>query len=401
MKKTFFIITLFTLLFIPTTAFARTRIEINIPSRILTVYNDNVFLKEYPIAVGKPSFDSPIGHYQVISKEVDPVWRPKGKKEVLPGPNNPLGPRWIGFFSEYGIHGNNNDKSIGTFASKGCIRMHNYDVEELYDMVEIGTPVDIYYNTFIPYKSLDKNKSTLIILPDLYSKNINKYSRIKNELDKMEIYNKIPQERMKALLKKVNINSVVFSNNWTLFINNEYISPKIILKQDTEQIERENLYKNLLVNIEDVNFALGLELYINENEIIEYKETSIYYETYEDDTYISIADCIKAIGGSYKVDDIEQKINWNINYGKVDGKYFKLDIKTTDKEVYASVRDIIDYLEITDDYWDDERRLLVVGDKEISGKIIDGRMYITKKQIKDYFGFDSKYFSLKNRLELF
>ena len=42
-----------------------------------------------------------------------------------------------------GIHGTNNPASIGKAASKGCIRMYNADVEALYDMVEIGTPVSI------------------------------------------------------------------------------------------------------------------------------------------------------------------------------------------------------------------------------------------------------------------
>jgi lipoprotein-anchoring transpeptidase ErfK/SrfK len=42
---------------------------------------------------------------------------------------------------EYAIHGTNNPRSIGTFASYGCIRMHNADIIDLYDRVRVGTPV--------------------------------------------------------------------------------------------------------------------------------------------------------------------------------------------------------------------------------------------------------------------
>ena len=60
-------------------------------------------------------------------------------------PNNPLGTRWIGISYKggwkYGIHGNSNPRSIGTYASMGCVRMFNSDVEKLYEKVKTNTPV--------------------------------------------------------------------------------------------------------------------------------------------------------------------------------------------------------------------------------------------------------------------
>ena len=41
------------------------------------------------------------------------------------------------------IHGTNHEELIGTPASHGCIRMKNADVAELFDLVEVGTPVVI------------------------------------------------------------------------------------------------------------------------------------------------------------------------------------------------------------------------------------------------------------------
>ncbi|GAB1796834.1 hypothetical protein PMEGAS228_33520 [Priestia megaterium] len=50
----------------------------------------------------------------------------------------------------YGVHGNNNESSIGKYVSQGWVRMHNADIEKLYDKVQVGTPVAITYS----YKSL-------------------------------------------------------------------------------------------------------------------------------------------------------------------------------------------------------------------------------------------------------
>lgn len=71
------------------------------------------------------------------------------KKKSRRDPKNPLGDRWLGLkvtingktSYAYGIHGNNNEKSIGKYVSAGCIRMHNKEVRWLYDQVKTSTPV--------------------------------------------------------------------------------------------------------------------------------------------------------------------------------------------------------------------------------------------------------------------
>jgi hypothetical protein len=63
---------------------------------------------------------------------------------VAAGPANPLGTRWMGLgYKGYGIHGTNMPLSIGKAASHGCIRMRNQDVEDLFERVQIGDPVDL------------------------------------------------------------------------------------------------------------------------------------------------------------------------------------------------------------------------------------------------------------------
>ncbi|KJF28415.1 hypothetical protein TZ02_02380 [Clostridium aceticum] len=122
-------------------------IAINKTKRILTYYKGDQVIKKYPIAQGRDSSYTPEGKYTIVNKIVNPRWGGAGIAAPVAGgsPNNPLGYRWMGLNlkggGSYGIHGNNQPKSIGTNASLGCVRMINSDVAELFEMVKLHTPV--------------------------------------------------------------------------------------------------------------------------------------------------------------------------------------------------------------------------------------------------------------------
>jgi len=112
----------------------------------LILYKGQEILKIYPIAIGAVESETPVGRFEIINKVTDPVWYWEGKaiSPYKKNKNNQLGTRWIGISEpHYGIHGNNDPSSIGKAISHGCIRMHNKDIEELADIVPIGTPVVI------------------------------------------------------------------------------------------------------------------------------------------------------------------------------------------------------------------------------------------------------------------
>ena len=120
------------------------RIVVSIPDRKLALIIDGEVVKVYDTAVGKPSTPSPTGEFTVIHRIPNPTWYGH-KVPVPPGKNNPLGTRWLGLgFKGYGIHGTNAPNSIGRAASKGCIRMRNQDVEELFEMVKVGDVVELH-----------------------------------------------------------------------------------------------------------------------------------------------------------------------------------------------------------------------------------------------------------------
>ena len=126
-----------------TRAVAR-RIVISIPDRKLALVEDGRAVRIYPVAVGAAATPSPTGSFTVAARVSHPTWYGP-RKVVPPGKSNPLGPRWIGLSRRgYGIHGTSNPRLIGRPASHGCIRMHNADVEELFGLVAIGDPVELY-----------------------------------------------------------------------------------------------------------------------------------------------------------------------------------------------------------------------------------------------------------------
>jgi lipoprotein-anchoring transpeptidase ErfK/SrfK len=116
----------------------------------LYLYRNGKLIKSYPVAVGQAAYPTPTGSYSIVSMQMNPTWFPpnsdwaRDSKPIPPGIDNPLGTRWIGTSAPgVGIHGTPDDASIGSYASHGCIRMHIYDVENLYDRVVIGMPVII------------------------------------------------------------------------------------------------------------------------------------------------------------------------------------------------------------------------------------------------------------------
>ena len=113
----------------------------------MAYYDQGKLIKIFDVATGREINYTPEGIFPIVNKIMD---RPYYTDKIPGGdPKNPLGPRWLGldalntYGTTYGIHGNNNPDSIGTYASAGCIRMYNDDVIWLFDRIETFTPVVI------------------------------------------------------------------------------------------------------------------------------------------------------------------------------------------------------------------------------------------------------------------
>ena len=150
-KKTFIVLLSAIIIFAGTApvsnAASKHMIIVNTKKNTLNYYVNYTLVKKFRCATGKASTPTPQRKTTIVNKIKN---RPFYKTGIPGGdPRNPLGKRWMGLDcngtqgTTYGIHGTNNEGSIGKNASHGCIRMHNAEVESLYEIVPVGTTVII------------------------------------------------------------------------------------------------------------------------------------------------------------------------------------------------------------------------------------------------------------------
>ncbi|MGE5577416.1 MAG: L,D-transpeptidase [Syntrophothermus sp.] len=183
----------------------RREIVINVPAFTLYLYEEGRLIRQYPIAVGRMVTPSNFGEYRIINRVVNPTWYPEGREPVPPGPDNPVGTRWLGINLEgYGIHGTNDPSSIGKAVSKGCIRMRNEDVEELHDLVRIGTPVKLTYETIVIEPDREGKQYTITVYRDVYRKGTNTLGRAREKLANLArqgVRTTLGDERLSRILR--------------------------------------------------------------------------------------------------------------------------------------------------------------------------------------------------------
>lgn len=119
---------------------------VDLSDRRVYVYEAERVKTSFRIAVGRAGWETPTGRYEVMSMVENPTWQHPFTGEIVPpGSGNPLGARWIGFWTDgknsIGFHGTPNEETVGRAASHGCIRMYNDDVMTLFEMVQVSTPV--------------------------------------------------------------------------------------------------------------------------------------------------------------------------------------------------------------------------------------------------------------------
>ncbi len=113
----------------------------------------------HPIGVGREGWTTPLGKTRIIQKKKDPTWTPPAsihaehiaKGDPLPkvvpaGPDNPLGAYAMRLsMPGYLLHGTNRPYGVGMRVSHGCLRLYPEDIEHLFDLVPLNTPVEIIY----------------------------------------------------------------------------------------------------------------------------------------------------------------------------------------------------------------------------------------------------------------
>lgn len=109
----------------------------------LTLRRNGEFFREYRVATGLNNC-TPEGEFTITDRVERPTWwRPDDNRPIPFGhPEHELGTHWLAWsLKGYGIHGTNKPETIGTQASRGCVRMRNEDVAEVYALAPVGTRV--------------------------------------------------------------------------------------------------------------------------------------------------------------------------------------------------------------------------------------------------------------------
>jgi lipoprotein-anchoring transpeptidase ErfK/SrfK len=128
-------------------------IIVSLSQRKIRLYEGATLVKTYPCAIGQAAYPTPTGDFYIEGKRYMPTWtNPHASwsanmpESIGPGYSNPLGTRAIDL-SASGIrfHGTSKDFSVGEAASHGCMRMHMWDVEDLFKRVVVKEPVFIRY----------------------------------------------------------------------------------------------------------------------------------------------------------------------------------------------------------------------------------------------------------------
>jgi LysM repeat protein len=120
-------------------------------SYTMDLYLQNIYVKSYKVGLGKEGHETPPGLWRVKNggKLIKPTWTDPetGKTYHADDPDYPLGSGWIALegidtrtrgIDGIAIHGTNDEKTIGTKSSRGCIRLYNGELVELYDILAEG-----------------------------------------------------------------------------------------------------------------------------------------------------------------------------------------------------------------------------------------------------------------------
>lgn len=226
------------------------KILINLAARSLALYKNGTKVRLYPIGPGKANTPTPVGYYSVLEKDENPSWTDPGDTSVsIPGgAGNPLGQRWMQFYGNYGIHGTNHPESIGNYVSNGCVRMKEADVEELYGLVSVGTPVEVMYNRIVVEKIAD-NTIVYYIYPDGYDRQSIDVAAVTKWLAGYGVDKFESDEAIAAKISASDGQPTFVAKAYALKVNGQKLAGKAVIKNDITYLPAVAVAENLKLSL--------------------------------------------------------------------------------------------------------------------------------------------------------
>ncbi len=182
-------------------------IVLNVPARRVFVFHANHLIADYPVAVGKPDWQTALGTFHLAEKQVNPKWTPTRhmvKAEnikddpVPPGRENPLGDRWMGWSKAgFGFHSTNQPRSVGRVISHGCVRLYPDAAHQMFEQVKVGMPI---YSVYAPVLiGARDGQFYLCVFPDVYHKGLVSLAQIQKQLKEYGLLPLVEEGKLRAI----------------------------------------------------------------------------------------------------------------------------------------------------------------------------------------------------------
>jgi hypothetical protein len=389
-KAVFVVCSLFLLL--PAYAEGKDNMEIvvNIPSRTLELYQGGELIKEYQVAVGKPSSPTPVGTYQILNMEVNPVWiSPHSPSIVVPsGPGNPLGYRWMEFYPTYGVHGTNAPWSIGQTVSNGCVRMEESTVEELFELVQCGTPVKVTYERL--KISIDKNgQASIRVAPDVYHRQSVTIDEVFRILASYGISGAVNREFISETILASDNQPHIFAKVYHIKVNNEPLKAKAITLSD-----------KVYVPVWAVAGALNQSIIWDETKRMVYAgKKSAEGIVKGDIIYVTEQSIPKLFGGKEEFDKGKSECSFDALTVLCQGKVTQLDVRQIDGKLSVPVLAIAELVG-EKVVWNAANKVASVQGKSAQAAEVGERPYISVSDIPKLFNLKVKLNDEAHTLEI-
>lgn len=366
-----------------------TRIVINLPSRTLEYYLNGSLWREYPVAIGSPSTPTPLGTFYISEKEVNPWWYPPGKNYFVPsGPDNPLGYRWMGFLPTYGIHGTNMPWSVGHVTSSGCIRMHEEDVEELFDMVAYRTPVIITYDRIKIRIDADGNASAGVY-PDVYGYQPVSLTEAHKQLSRQGLDGLAEDAFLAELIHGQLGQQAAFAHVYNIEVNGRSLVEHAVSIA-------ESLYIPVMPVAAVVN---AIPAWNGVDKLLTYQQHTVPAILKGHTIYASLDDTLALLGGSCLWKDHRRILSFKIPTLHYEGQPLPCNVQALKDRQYVPALAVAAATgtRIT---WDKAHHELRNGIRKIPFKLIDDEPYIETAKLSEYFNTFAQWNEERQSLDL-
>ncbi|SDF78632.1 hypothetical protein SPACI_031480 [Sporomusa acidovorans DSM 3132] len=361
-------------------AIAGPSITVNLPSRTIELFVDDTLLKEFPIAIGKPSTPTPLGKYSVLVKEINPDWYPPDQpgRMVPSGPDNPLGYRWLGIYNNYGIHGTNAPDSIGSAVSNGCIRMYEADVEELFDLVNYGTPVKITYDR-IKVRTNARGQVVLSVYPDIYGYGSIDVQDIRNKLNGYHLNGLVNDEMLRKMIDNPSDDQFVIAKQFKIKVSGKLTSVRGLVLEDVP-------YVPAYATAELFNRQINWD---EKNKTVQYAANKVPGIVISDVVYITVNNLRALFGCEPSWNAGESTLVFARTGVFLNGKAINIELNKVEGMLAMPAIPLAKALgrKVS---WDQDKQILTTTDKEnkvnIPVSLVDSVPYIKITNINQYFG---------------